>query len=162
MPISNFMTLPSVDKIPDFGLYMDQVITFMEKFYPERPLTKTMINNYTKDKILFPTTKKKYTREHLMLLSLIQVLKKTLSLPEIKVLLEPLSNEVMAGDMETLYKVYNNFYDVHQTHLIPLAEKLKGEVDKSIENDEIRIISYAYISNFFISLSEKLIESIKE
>jgi hypothetical protein len=53
------LTLPKIEEIPDLGLYMDQVITFMEKRYPAKPLTKTMINNYTKDRILFPPKKKK-------------------------------------------------------------------------------------------------------
>lgn len=158
MNTSNFMSLPPVDLIPDFGLYMDQVITFMEKYFPERPLTKTMINNYTKDKILFPTLKKKYTREHLMALSLIQVLKKTLSLPEIKILMEPISKELMEGQLENLYKIYEDFYNVHQNHLIPLGENFKQQIDETVNDQESRIISYAYIANYFISLSEELIE----
>lgn len=161
MSTSNFMSLPPMGQIPDFGLYMDQVITFMEKYFPERPLTKTMINNYTKDKILFPTLKKKYTREHLMALSLIQVLKKTLSLPEIKILIEPISKEIIEGNMENLYKIYEDFYKVHQNHLIPLAENFKHQIDDTVSDEESRIISYSYIANYFISLSEKLIESRK-
>lgn len=159
MDTSNFMFLPSVEKIPDFGLYMDQVITFMESYFPERPLTKTMINNYTKDKILFPTKKKKYTREHIMALSLIQVLKKTLTLPEIKQLLEPISQEVHDGKSENLYTFYEDFYKIHQSHLIPLAKDFKQQVDDIVSNENPRIISYAYIANYFISLSEELIYS---
>ncbi len=159
MSNSNFMSLPSMDSIPDFGLYMDQVITFMENYFPERPLTKTMINNYTKDKILFPTKKKKYTREHIMALSLIQVLKKTLTLPEIKQLLEPISQQVSDGNMESLYTTYEEFFTIHQDHLIPLAENFKHQVDEIASDLNPRIISYAYIANYFISLSEELINS---
>ncbi len=162
MTTAKFMSLPPVDIIPDFGLYMDQVITFMEKYYPEKPLTKTMINNYTKDNILFSTHKKKYLREHLMVLSLIQVLKKTLSLPEIKVLLEPISEEVTKGELENLYRIYGEFYDAQNTHLISLAEKLKDQVNDTISEPEVRIISYAYIANYFISLSEELIKASNE
>lgn len=162
MTTLDFMALPPVDKIPDFGLYMDQVITFMENYYPEKPLTKTMINNYTKDKILFPTHKKKYTREHLMVLSLIQMLKKTLSLPEIKILLEPISEEVTKSDLVNLYRIYEEFYDTQKNHLIPLAEKFKGQVDDTTSDHDVRIIAYTYMANFFSSLSEELINPPKQ
>lgn len=162
MTIATFMTVPSVDKIPDFGLYMDQVITFMEKYYPEKPLTKTMINNYTKDNILFPTIKKKYTREHIMILSVVQVLKKTLSLPEIKVLLEPISAQVLAANTENLYRLYEEFYEVQSNHLMGLAEHFKGQVDDITKDQEGRLLSYAYLANYFSSLSEDIIESLKK
>ena len=56
----------SADKIPNIELYMDQVTTFIEdnlKYYKrndeQKIMTKTMINNYIKDKILDPPNKKK-------------------------------------------------------------------------------------------------------
>ena len=67
------------EQIPDIDLYMDQVTSFMEdhlkkvKRYPEdKVLTKTMINNYTKAKILPPPEKKKYSREHMYMLLIIE------------------------------------------------------------------------------------------
>ena len=64
-----------VDEIPQIGLYMDQVTTFMEKHlgelkrYPEdKVLTKTMINNYAKNNLLPSPVRKKYTQEHILLL----------------------------------------------------------------------------------------------
>ena len=63
------------DDIPDIELYMDQVTTFMEehlqssKRYPDdKILTKTMINNYAKNHLLPAPDKKKYSKEHLLLL----------------------------------------------------------------------------------------------
>ena len=57
------------EDIPDIGLYMDQVTTLMDtrlagsKRYPDdKILTKTMINNYTKNHLLPPSDKKKYSR----------------------------------------------------------------------------------------------------
>ena len=62
--------------IPNIDLYMDQVTTLMQDRlknttrYPEQDkiLTKTMINNYTKNNLLPPPLKKKYSREHVMIL----------------------------------------------------------------------------------------------
>ncbi len=61
-------------EIPNIALYMDQVTTFMDaqlassrRFESDKVLTKTMINNYAKNKLLPPPVKKKYSPEHMML-----------------------------------------------------------------------------------------------
>ena len=69
----------SPEDIPNIDLYMDQVTTFMDSRlqssarYPgkDKILTKTMINNYAKNDLLPPPVKKKYSREHVMLLGFI-------------------------------------------------------------------------------------------
>ena len=55
-----------LDKIPEIDLYMDQVTSFMEEHLrkakrspQDKALTKTMINNYAKNKLLPPPVKKK-------------------------------------------------------------------------------------------------------
>ena len=63
------------DDIPDIELYMDQVTTFMEaqlahskRYKDDKILTKTMINNYAKNRLLPSPDKKKYSKEHMLLL----------------------------------------------------------------------------------------------
>ena len=64
------------EDIPNIGLYMDQVTTFMESHLKsttrnpkeDKILTKTMINNYAKNDLLPPPVKKKYSKEHILLL----------------------------------------------------------------------------------------------
>ena len=63
------------DEIPQIDLYMDQVTTFMDehlrsskRFEEDKILTKTMINNYTKNNLLPPPVKKKYSKEHILML----------------------------------------------------------------------------------------------
>ena len=53
------------EDIPNIDLYMDQVTTFMEeqlvsskRYTDDKILTKTMINNYAKNKLLPPPEKK--------------------------------------------------------------------------------------------------------
>ena len=79
------------EDIPDISLYMDQMTSFidekLESFKREEDdklLTKTMINNYTKNKLLPPSDKKKYTKNHVMLLILIYFYKNVLSFADIK------------------------------------------------------------------------------
>lgn len=87
--------IPEED-IPDIHLYMDQVTTFLEerlspfkRTQDDKVLTKTMINNYTKAKVFPPPEKKKYTKNHIMLLIIIYHLKFVLSLSDISQLWKP-------------------------------------------------------------------------
>ena len=70
------------EEIPDIPLYMDQVTTFMNsrmdytRRYPEdKILTKTMINNYAKNRLLPPPEKKKYSRNHVLIMVFIYYFK---------------------------------------------------------------------------------------
>ena len=84
--------------IPGIDLYMDQVTTFLQENLrglsrdPEddKFLTKTMINNYVKNKVLFPPVKKKYSREHMMLLIMIYYMKSFLSIGDIRTIITPI------------------------------------------------------------------------
>lgn len=156
MESEEMLKLPDIKELPDFGLYMDQVIIYMERSYPKKPLTKTMINNYSKDKILFPSYKKKYSREHLMLLSLIQILKRTLTLPEIKIILSPISKECARGETESLYNLYENFYALFQ-RTVSLSEELKQKASDGISEKRVKVLVYSLISAYFGTLSEAIL-----
>ena len=64
------------EEIPNIDLYMDQVLSFINdrtRYLTRNPkedkiFTKTMINNYAKTKILPPPVKKKYSKDHILLL----------------------------------------------------------------------------------------------
>lgn len=96
--------------IPTIELYMDQVTTFMDnhlsnnKRFPEdKILTKTMINNYTKNHLLPPPEKKKYSREHIILLIYTYYLKNFLSIGDIQKLLNPMiENYFDASGIDTV------------------------------------------------------------
>lgn len=84
--------------IPGIDLYMDQVTTFLQENLRglsrdpdgDKFLTKTMINNYVKNKVLFPPVKKKYNRDHIMLLIMIYYMKSFLSIGDIRSILGPI------------------------------------------------------------------------
>jgi len=105
-----------VSDIPNIDLYMDQVTTFMDKNlrkglrYPneDKVMTKTMINNYAKNDLLPPPIKKKYSREHVLVLIFIYYYKGILSISDIQTLLSPITNNFFQKggeiDMETVYE----------------------------------------------------------
>ena len=81
--------------IPDFGLYMDQVITFVDRqcktlfIEGERVFTPAMVNNYVKSGLVDRPIDKKYGREHLAQLLMICILKQATSSDGMKALLKP-------------------------------------------------------------------------
>lgn len=100
---------PRWEELPDLGLYMDQVLIVVEgalrPLFPNDPvvLTSTMVNNYVKQQVLTPSEKKKYRREHLAVLITITVLKRVLSVAEIKVVLDRLAEN---ADSKTGYDLF--------------------------------------------------------
>ena len=95
--INDFPNVHTAD-IPGIDLYMDQVTTFLQdklQAFTRRPeddklLTKTMINNYVKNKVLIPPVKKKYSRDHMMFLIMIYYLKSFLSIGDIRTIMTPI------------------------------------------------------------------------
>ena len=89
------------DEIPKIDLYMDQVLTFLgerlkrtaRKSDADKLLTKTMVNNYVKNKVMIPPVKKKYGRDHILLLMVIYYMKSFLSIDDIRTILGPVSDK---------------------------------------------------------------------
>lgn len=81
--------------IPDLGLYMDQVITFIERscselfLHSDRIFTPSMVNNYVKIGLVDRPVAKKYGREQLAQLLMICVLKQSISAEAMKTLVQP-------------------------------------------------------------------------
>ena len=94
------------EDIPNIDLYMDQVTSFMDsrlkntaRFQDkDKILTKTMINNYAKNDLLPPPVKKKYNKEHVLLLIFIYYFKNVLSINDIQRLLKPLVEKYYGKD----------------------------------------------------------------
>lgn len=79
------------EQVPALDLYMDQVLTLFNdglsdnKRHPDdKLLTKTMINNYSKEKLLNPIKGKKYSHQHIMQMLCVYQLKQTLALGDVK------------------------------------------------------------------------------
>jgi len=120
-------------EIPNIDLYMDQVTTLMEEKlrqstrYPgkDKILTKTMINNYAKNDLLPPPIKKKYTKEHVMVLIFIYYYKGLLSINDIQTLLKPLTDKYFLKEKEvSLETIYNEVFNLEPF----MVEALKHDV----------------------------------
>lgn len=118
------------NRLPDIGLYMDQVLTLMDRqlaFYrrgdDDRLLTQPMINNYTKDGLLPRASDKKYTQGHLALLSVLCSLKPVLSISDLSVLLK---NTQLDADER---KIYEFFLKAQSDSIDSVRKDLTPEID---------------------------------
>lgn len=123
------------EDIPNIDLYMDQVTTFMDSRlqssarYPgkDKILTKTMINNYAKNDLLPPPVKKKYSKEHVMLLVFIYYYKGILSINDIQTLLKPITERYFQNGQEyDLEDIYREAFGMEDRQL----QALKADVEE--------------------------------
>lgn len=130
-----------VSALPDIGLYMDQVTTFMEKnmehtkrYSTDKVLTKTMINNYAKNKLLPPPDKKKYDKDHLIMLIFIYYFKNILSINDIEKLMAPLSEKYFHSDSGfNLKDIYSYVSESSLNQVEELQKYVKQKYSESTE-----------------------------
>lgn len=110
------------DRIPDIGLYMDQVITFITRMYEplygdatEGYLSASMINNYVKSKLIPRPVGKKYSREQIALLAMIVSLKQVASMEDIRIMLTP-------QEGNTVEHLYTMFCERQQSVIADLLQ----------------------------------------
>jgi len=158
--------LPDWDSIPDFGLYMDQIIGLLTEYLdylpPEiksdRIITAATINNYVRMKIIPEPRSKKYFRTHIAYLIMVCTLKQTLSIATIQSVI-PLG--LPEEDVERLYTAYVNRHRASAEYFIEQVRNmalplLKGEEGTAHLPTEM-IFSTAILGGFSRLLSEKLI-----
>lgn len=167
----NYIHLEDMPQIP---LYMDQLTSFInsqlekQRRYPEdKILTKTMINNYSKNKILPPSDNKKYNRQHIILLIFIYYLKGFLSISDIKKLLSPLSKENPDFSVEALYmKIVNaikaftpSFYEDILSKK-EVSKEVFATMEESEDKKQLEKFALIALLSFDIHLKKKLIEDL--
>lgn len=135
------------EDIPNIDLYMDQITTFMDehlksskRFDNDKILTKTMINNYSKNNLLPPSHKKKYSKEHMVLLIFIYYFKNFLSINDIQSILEPVSKKFFHSeegrDLTDVYQeVFQIQYDNIDFEVRDIIRKLRDS-NKAFEDVE--------------------------
>ncbi|HHV99745.1 MAG TPA: DUF1836 domain-containing protein [Clostridiaceae bacterium] len=112
-------------------LTISQVVKFFER--QGRSFTKTMIQNYVRVGVLPPPVDKRYyTKNHLVLLTLIDNLKTIYSLEEIKTVLGPIRNntDIFEDDIIETTDIYKNYLEMRKSALGRWKESLPALFDK--------------------------------
>lgn len=171
------------EDLPNIDLYMDQVTTFMEgqlastKRYPEdKVLTKTMINNYAKNNLLPSPEKKRYSREHLLVLIFIYYFKNILSINDIQTLLNPITDKYFKSQEELdLTSIYEEVFSMEKGQIEALQKELvrnyqtaQSTFQDAPEEDQdfLKLFSFICLLSFDVymkkTIIEQMIDSLRE
>ncbi|MBO4414534.1 MAG: DUF1836 domain-containing protein [Lachnospiraceae bacterium] len=136
-------------EVPNIELYMDQVTKFMDeylesskRFSDDKLLTKTMINNYTKNDLLPSPEKKKYTKDHMYMLLFIYYLKNILSISDTKAILKPLTENFFNKKDIDFEDIYKGIFDLEKDQAGIITRDVIRKLEKShscfedVENPE--------------------------
>ena len=130
------------EDIPNIDLYMDQVTTFMDKhlrsskrYDDDKLLTKTMINNYTKNELLPPPNKKKYSKDHMFLLIFIYYFKNVLSMNDIQTIFTPLTGRYFNKESDIrLEEIYDEIFRLEKEQTDALTKDIIRKMTKARES----------------------------
>lgn len=165
------------EDIPNIDLYVDQVTTFIEsqlssmkRNEDEKILTKTMINNYTKNHVLPSPDKKKYSRDHVLMLILIYYLKSFLSIKDIQILLEPVTEKYFGTESDlSFYELYEELVALGNGQAKALIKDVvskynatqKSFMDAPEEDQEfLRNFGFICMLGFDVYIKKMMIESL--
>ena len=166
--IGNY-ALPTWEQIPDFGLYMEQVVTFLKNCLSymetsseaESIITASAINNYVRKKIMPQPVKKRYYRTHIAYLIILCALKQSLSIAEIQSMIPAEAGE------EELKVFYTEFTERHKRAAGFFIERVKSIKDMIVHDKDLHdlfkdnateiVVDVALITSFAKVVMDRLI-----
>ncbi|MCQ5053989.1 MAG: DUF1836 domain-containing protein [Coprococcus sp.] len=163
--------------LPDLDLYVDQITTFLTRhlaktirFEDDKIMTKTMINNYTKNHLLPPPDKKKYSRDHILLMIFIYYFKNFLPISDIKTILGPLTDKYFHKDADlNLEAIYTTLFSKEDTFVQEVLENVMQQFHMSADlfpdapkadQASLREFTFICMLSLDIYLKKQLIEAI--
>ncbi|MDE7385349.1 MAG: DUF1836 domain-containing protein [Anaeroplasmataceae bacterium] len=150
--------------LPDIDLYMDQVVTFLDKQLAifqtsslDKQITSSMINNYVKGEVVSAPISKKYNREHLALIQEVCTLKQVLTIAEVKQIIdERYRKEDLPKD-----EIFDHFKTLVNDKNKEAVDLTKSLLD-NIEQNDLRALTdlsvdLALTASAFISISKRIL-----
>ena len=163
--------MPRWEELPEIDLYLDQVVTFIDKYLlyylndetkkdekkEHNVLTKTMVNNYVKQKIIAAPIQKKYSRNNIAYLFIICILKQVYSINDIDKLIK------FTLESTPIEFAYNRFCDVLESAIKStffdkkfVYEKSSNENSYVLLNVVQTISSKLYVEKMYLENSKEL------
>ncbi len=156
------------EDIPNIGLYMDQVTTFMDsqlqhskRHDNDKILTKTMINNYAKNDLIPPPEKKKYSKEHVLTLIFIYYFQS---------ILNPITDRYFGKeDSYNLEDIYKEVFGLEHQETLNLMKDLAKKFNTSMQtfadaDDEeaelLRTFSFICMLSYDVYVKKTIIEKL--
>lgn len=165
------------ENIPNIDLYMDQVTTFMEEQFAstkrhaeDKILTKTMINNYAKNNLLPSPIKKKYSKEHVLVMIFIYYFKSILSIKDIETLLTPLTKKYFHNMQDfNITSIYEEVCALEKSRVNALQKDIARTYQSAMdsfsdvpEEDRDTLQTFAFICSlsFDVYIKKQIIEKL--
>ena len=158
-------------EIPSIDLYLDQITSLADEKrkegsprFADRALTKTMINNYSKDGLLSPIKGKKYTKEQILQMLMVYEMKNTLSIGEIKRVLQNVYAlpQYNAASLESIYTRYLALKESERAATAEGVAKFAAEAELNLENEEdflVFLLSLSAMSSYLKNAVQILLEA---
>lgn len=163
--------------VPNIDLYMDQITTFMDaqlsaskRHKEDKVLTKTMINNYTKNDLLPPPVKKKYSTQHMLVLIFIYYFKNILSITDIQTLLAPITKKYFDGKDEfNLTYIYDEVFSLEKKQIDVMKEDIQNYYQQALKTYEgapkedqefLHLFSFICMLSFDVYVKKQIIEKL--
>jgi len=182
MEFLNSQTHVTPEEIPNIDLYMDQVTTFMEehlkdskRYEEDKVLTKTMINNYAKNNLLPPPVKKKYSRDHMLMLIFIYYFKSLLSFRDIEELFKPITAKHFTGHGSSLSleDIYREVFTLEESEMSSIKTDIASKFQKAMDTfqdvseedgdqDYLKLFSFICELSFDVYMKMQMIEQLTD
>ena len=136
--------IPRWNELPNLDLYLDQLVTILEKNLKEfignkeeTIITKTMINNYVKQGLIKPPRKKKYNRLHIATLFVICILKQIYSINDINELI------MLAIKTAKFNSAYDQFCEALEKAILYTFSGIEYTITEDITFEQLLLKSVA-------------------
>lgn len=162
--------LPSWKEIPDFGLYMEQILVLLRDYLDYLPpelkeeqfITGATVNNYVRNRIMPEPRKKRYYRIHIAYLVMICTLKQSLSIAVLQRMIPMGLTEAQVQEVYTAYVLRHRItaaFFIEQVRLIagPILEHENVDKALSVSRTEDLVAASAIISGLSRLFAEKLL-----
>ena len=159
------LKLPRYKDLPDFGIYSEQLVEIVNKaleamFDKDNKLTKSMVNNYVKHKIMPSPIKKRYFRNHIVYCIVITVFKNNLSIAEID---GGILHELKKSSIEESYNYFCDKIESVMRLIIDILDKQDDPDTKmtatiDVDLDKRNVLTLAIVSVCTKVITQKLLE----
>ena len=158
--------LTPYEKLPDIDLYMDQMITYLERQLRtfslstlDKQITSSMINNYVKGDSIPNPVAKKYNKEHIALILQICLLKRAINISDIKQIMD--STYQNTDFMET----YNDFAKKATQTLHEVGkdtEEKLANIETNNQNELLKLaLDLSLVANANVLIAKRILNYIE-
>lgn len=149
--------IPTWEELPTIDLYMDQLLSYLERYLSsfikeekgEKFITKMMINNYVKQGVIEPPIKKKYTRTHISKLFVICILKQVYSIHDIQSLIR------LALKTSSIEVGYNKFCSMLQESIESTFNGTEYSCHTSLTREQyiLKNVTQSFVNKLYVQIT---------